>query len=55
MQVHNNVKATAASPTNANQSVVRYLRIKTRLKAGKLTTNTNQAVLRSLQDESDDK
>jgi hypothetical protein len=46
--VQNNVKATAVSSTNANQSVARHLRVKTRLKAGKITTNTNQAMLRTL-------
>jgi hypothetical protein len=48
MQVQNNVKATAVSPTNANQSVARHLRVKTRLKAGRLAVNTNQAMLRTL-------
>ena len=48
MQVQNNVKATAVSPTNANQSVARHLRVKTRLKAGRIVLNTNQAVLCNL-------
>ena len=48
MQVQNDVKATAVSTTNANQSVARHLRVKTRLKAGAIASNTNQAVLRHL-------
>jgi hypothetical protein len=54
MQAQNNVTATAVSPTNANQGVARHLRVKTRLKAGRIVLNTNQAVLRSRQDKSDD-
>jgi len=48
MSVQNNVKATAVNTTNANQSVARPLRVKTKLKAGKMTTNSNQSVLRNL-------
>jgi hypothetical protein len=53
MQVQNNVKATAVSPTNSNQGVARHLKVKTRLKGGAIAANTNQSVLRSLQDKSD--
>ena len=48
MQVQNNVKATEVSTTNANQSVARHLKVKTKLKAGAITLNTNQSVLRGL-------
>ena len=53
MQVQNNVNATAVSTTNSKQSGAGYLRVKTKLKAGRLAVNTNQSVLRSLQDKSD--
>ena len=48
MQVQNNVKATEVSTTNANQSVARHLKVKTKLKAGRIISNANQSVLRSL-------
>jgi hypothetical protein len=48
MSVQNNVKATAVSTTNSNQSVTRHLRVKTKLMAGRIISNTNQSVVRSL-------
>ena len=50
MPVQNNVKATAVSTTNSNQSVARHLKVKTKLKAGlmPIASNANQSVLRSL-------
>jgi hypothetical protein len=48
MPVQNNVKATEVSTTNSNQSVARHLKVKTKLKAGRIISNTNQSVLRNL-------
>jgi hypothetical protein len=55
MQAQNTVKATAVNTTNANQSATRHLRVKTRLKAGRIAINTNQTLVRSRQDNSDGK